>query len=79
VRSDVATPDFAARHPLILPPLLAQDEGYAPQTLSYNEIYNQPDGPWLTMFRRAVFDGEIEAAMAQAHDGYDRILGQVRR
>lgn len=26
-------------------------------TLAYNTIYNQPDGPWLTMFRRAVFGG----------------------
>ena len=78
VRSDVATPAFAAAHPLVLPPLLAQEEGYAPTTLSYNEIYNQPDGPWLSMFRRAVFDGEIEAAMAEAQEGYDRILGQAR-
>jgi multiple sugar transport system substrate-binding protein len=78
VRSDVATPEFAAKYPLVLPSLQAQDEGYAPKTLSYNEIYNQPDGPWLTMFRRAVFDGEIEAAMAEAQEGYDRILGQAR-
>ncbi|HYH30238.1 MAG TPA: sugar ABC transporter substrate-binding protein [Pseudonocardia sp.] len=78
VRSDVATPEFAARYPLVLPPLQAQDEGYAPQTLAYNEIYNQPDGPWLAMFRRAVFDGEIEAAMAEAQTGYDRILRQAQ-
>jgi multiple sugar transport system substrate-binding protein len=78
VRSDVATPEFAARFPQVLPTLQAQNEGYAPQTLSYNEIYNQPDGPWLTMFRRAVFDGEIEAAMAEAQQGYDRILRQAQ-
>jgi multiple sugar transport system substrate-binding protein len=78
VRADVVTPEFAARYPLTLPPLEAQDEGYAPSTLSYNEIYNQPDGPWLTMFRRAVFDGEIEGAMAQAQESFDRILGQAR-
>src|SRR5690606_34150117 len=77
VRSDVATPEFAARYPLVLPPLLEQHEGYAPRTLPYNEIFNQPHGPWLTMFRRAVFDGEIEAAMAEAQDGFDRILGQA--
>ena len=41
----------------------ASTEGYAPTTLSYNLLYNQPDGPWLQMFRRAVFDGELEAAM----------------
>jgi multiple sugar transport system substrate-binding protein len=78
VRADVVTSEFAARYPLTLPPLQAQQEGYAPSTLSYNEIYNQPDGPWLTMFRRAVFDGEIEGAMAQAQESFDRILGQAR-
>jgi multiple sugar transport system substrate-binding protein len=78
VRADVATPEFAAQYPLVLPPLLQQHEGYAPKTLSYNEIYNQPDGPWLTMLRRAIFAGEIEAAMAEAQEGYDRILGQAR-
>ncbi|GAA3042827.1 sugar ABC transporter substrate-binding protein [Pseudonocardia yunnanensis] len=78
VRADVATPEFADRYPLTLPPLQAQEEGYAPKTLSYNELYNQPDGPWLTMFRRAVFDGEIEGAMTQAQESFDRILGQAR-
>jgi multiple sugar transport system substrate-binding protein len=78
VRSDVVTPEFTARNPHVLPVLQAQEEGYAPLTLSYNELYNQPDGPWLTMFRRAVFDGEIEAAMAQAQESFDRILGQAR-
>lgn len=78
VRADVATPEFAVQYPLVLPPLLQQHEGYAPKTLSYNEIYNQPDGPWLTMLRRAIFAGEIEAAMAEAQEGYDRILGQAR-
>jgi len=57
-------------------PLERIQEGYAPTTLSYNLLYNQPDGPWLQMFRRAVFDGELEAAMKEAQQNYDRILGQ---
>jgi multiple sugar transport system substrate-binding protein len=76
VRSDVATPEFAKKYPLATLPLERIEEGYAPTTLSYNLLYNQPDGPWLQMFRRAVFDGELEAAMSEAQESYDRILAQ---
>jgi multiple sugar transport system substrate-binding protein len=76
VRSDARTPEFASKYPLATLPLERIQEGYAPTTLSYNLLYNQPDGPWLQMFRRAVFDGELEAAMKEAQQNYDRILQQ---
>jgi ABC-type glycerol-3-phosphate transport system substrate-binding protein len=76
VRSDVATPAFTKKYPLATLPLERIEEGYAPTTLSYNLLYNQPDGPWLQMFRRAVFDGELEAAMTEAQESFDRILAQ---
>jgi multiple sugar transport system substrate-binding protein len=76
VRSDAATPEFAKKFPLATLPLERISEGYAPTTLSYNLLYNQPDGPWLQMFRRAVFDGELEAAMTEAQQNFDRILAQ---
>ncbi|HWD82392.1 MAG TPA: extracellular solute-binding protein, partial [Kribbella sp.] len=76
VRSDARTDEFAKKYPLATLPLEHIQEGYAPTTLSYNLLYNQPDGPWLQMFRRAVFDGELEAAMKEAQRNYDRILRQ---
>lgn len=78
VRSDVVTPRFARENPFVLPPLEAIDRGYAPTTLAYNLIYNQQDGPWLRMFRSAVFDGEVDAAMDEAQTTYDRILRQAQ-
>ncbi|WP_423461834.1 ABC transporter substrate-binding protein [Promicromonospora sp. MS192] len=78
VRSDVVTPEFARENPFVLPPLEAIDRGYAPTTLAYNLIYNQQDGPWLRMFRSAVFDGEVDAAMDEAQTTYDRILRQAQ-
>jgi len=78
VRSDVATPEFAESFPLAVPPLESLDSGYAPTTLAYNLIYNQQDGPWLRMFRSAVFDGEVDAAMQEAQTTYDRILRQAQ-
>ncbi|MFC8797806.1 ABC transporter substrate-binding protein [Promicromonospora sp. NPDC057138] len=78
VRSDVVTPEFAESYPFVVPPLEALETGYAPTTLAYNLIYNQQDGPWLRMFRQAVFDGEVDAAMQEAQSTYDRILRQAQ-
>ena len=78
IRSDAATPAFRKEFPLAVPALDDLAAGYAPTTLAYNLIYNQSDGPWLAMFRRAAFEGQVEAAMEEAQQGYDRILGQAQ-
>lgn len=78
IRSDAATPSFRKEFPLAVPTLDHIKDGYAPRTLAYNLIYNQSDGPWLAMFRRAAFQGQVEAAMEQAQKGYDRILEQAQ-
>lgn len=76
IRADVADDAFRAAYPLATAPLEQLEAGYAPLTLSYNRIYNQSDGPWLEMFRRAVFDGQTDEAMAAAQMRYDQILQQ---
>jgi len=60
-------------------PLEQIETGYAPRTLSYNLLYNQPDSPYFEMFRRAVFDGDVDGAMASAQARYDRVLEQAQR
>ncbi|AXK34034.1 sugar ABC transporter substrate-binding protein [Streptomyces armeniacus] len=76
VRADAASPGFRAKYPLAVPPLDDMDAGHAPLTLAYNRIFNQSDGPWLAMIRRAVFGGEVGAAMREAQQGIDEILRQ---
>lgn len=78
IRSDALTPDFEREHRLAVPTVQQLKQGYAPKTLAYNVIYNQADGPWLAMLRRAVFDGEVTAAMADAASGYNRLLRQAQ-
>ncbi|HEY9294305.1 MAG TPA: sugar ABC transporter substrate-binding protein [Microlunatus sp.] len=78
IRSDAATPQFRKQYPLATPTITNIEAGYAPTTLAYNSIYNQSDGPWLAMFRKAVFGGQVEAAMDEAQVGYDRILRQAQ-
>ena len=78
IRSDAATPAFRKQFPLAVPTLDNIKLGYAPKTLAYNLIYNQSDGPWLAMFRRAAFQGQVEAAMEEAQKGYDRIFAEAQ-
>jgi multiple sugar transport system substrate-binding protein len=51
-------------------------EGRTPYLLPYNDIFNDANGPWLAMLQRAVFDGEIDAAIAEAQDSFSSILAQ---
>jgi multiple sugar transport system substrate-binding protein len=78
VRSDVATDAFRRKYPLGTAPLDHLDRGYAPVTLAYNLLFNQADSPWIGMFRRAVFDGDLSGALRQGQAAFDRILRQAQ-
>jgi multiple sugar transport system substrate-binding protein len=78
VRGDAATGPFRQKYPLNLAPLDDLDRGYAPVTLAYNLLYNQPDSPFIEMFRRAVFSGDVDGALRAGQQGYDQILHQAQ-
>ena len=78
VRADAATGVFRQKNPLDLAPLNNLDRGYAPVTLAYNLLYNQPDSPWIAMFRRAVFGGDVDGALRAGQQSYDQILHQAQ-
>jgi multiple sugar transport system substrate-binding protein len=78
VRADVATADFRKAFPQAVAPLNRLDRGYAPPTLAYNLLFNQPDSPFIGMFRRAVFAGDVDGALAAGQKGFDQILDQAQ-
>jgi multiple sugar transport system substrate-binding protein len=78
VRGDAATGPFGQKYPLDLAPLNHLDRGYAPVTLAYNLLYNQPDSPFIAMFRRAVFGGDVDGALRAGQQSYDQILRQAQ-
>jgi multiple sugar transport system substrate-binding protein len=45
-----------------------------PKTLGYNEIFNNPNGPWGNMINSAIFRGNVQAAMSQAQQRTQQIL-----
>jgi multiple sugar transport system substrate-binding protein len=78
VRSDAATPGFRRQFPQAVAPLAQLGRGYAPPTLAYNLLFNQPDSPFIAMFRRAVFGGNVDAALTAGQHGFDQILAQAQ-
>jgi multiple sugar transport system substrate-binding protein len=78
VRSDAATPQFRRSYPQAVAPLDQIERGYAPPTLAYNLLFNQPDSPWIAMFRQAVFDGDVDGALEAGQQGFQRILDQAQ-
>lgn len=78
VRADANTAAFAKRYPFATPPLKQLGVGFAPKTLGYNLIYNQPGGPFLKMFRQAVFGAGVDAALESGEADYTRVLKAVQ-
>jgi multiple sugar transport system substrate-binding protein len=76
IRSDIVSRRFRGDYPLDVAALEHINRGYAPVTLAYNLLYNQADSPWIAMFRKAVFAGDLDGALSQGQQAYDRILTQ---
>jgi multiple sugar transport system substrate-binding protein len=39
--------------------------GRTPRTLGFNELFNNPNSPWIEMIQIAVFEGDVERAVAE--------------
>jgi multiple sugar transport system substrate-binding protein len=77
VRDDILTPRYTARYPFDAVAVRALSHGYAPKTLAYNVIFNQPGGPWLTLFTDAVFGGNVDGALRAAQTQFDNALTEA--
>jgi len=49
-------------------------QGRTPYTTHYNQLFNDTNGPWITAVEKAVFDGNIDDALATAQDQFTQIL-----
>ncbi len=50
--------------------------GHTPYSVVYNELFNDPNGPWLLMLQTAIFDGDIDGAIAEAQQRFTEIMSQ---
>lgn len=68
------TPSFSAANPYDAVALKALATGYAPNTLIYDQGYNEPNSPWFQMFTAAVYKGNVTGGEATAQSGFDQLL-----
>ncbi len=49
--------------------------GFTPYTVVYNDLFNDPNGPWLEMLQVAILDGDIDGALEAAQERFTQIMG----
>lgn len=76
LRTDLADVGYGGEDPRVKTFAGLVDVARAPRTVSYGQIFNDAQGPWLAMFRKAVFDGDIDGATAEGKEAADAILSQ---
>lgn len=74
VRADLASNKYSKAEPRFVTTSTAMSKGRTPYSVHYNELFNDGNGPWLNMFQRAVFKGEVDQAVAEAQRRFNQIL-----
>ena len=48
--------------------------GHTPYTTVYNDLFNDPNGPWLEMLQVAILDGDIDGAIELGQERFTQIM-----
>lgn len=75
LRTDLVDNEYSRQDPRYITVGRAMYEGRTPYTVKYNQLFNDSASPWLTMLQRAIFDGEVDAAIAEAQASFTEIIG----
>ncbi|MFC0406820.1 ABC transporter substrate-binding protein [Roseomonas elaeocarpi] len=78
VRTDLARNEFSEKEPAYLVAAEAIAKGRTPYSFVYNDLLNSPQGPFLRMLQRAVFDGDVPGAITEAQKRFEQIIDQDR-
>lgn len=73
-RTDLVSNKYSDADPRYVLNNDALKNGQTPRTLGYNEIFNDVNGPWLAAIRKAVFDGDVDGALADGQAAIQAIL-----
>ena len=74
VRTDLAANSYSTLDPRYLVANSALTRGRDPYSVRYNQLFNDPNGPWGTLVHQAVFSGDIDQAIATAQQHFTQIL-----
>lgn len=74
LRSDLSVNEYSSEDVRVILANDALNLGRTPYLLPYNQIFNDANGPWLAMLQEAIFDGNIDEAVASAQEAFTDIL-----
>lgn len=74
VRTDIAESAYAKLDPRYVVVAKAMATGRTPYSTRYNELLNDPNGPWLGMVQTAVFGKGVDEAVKEAQEKFTKIL-----
>lgn len=73
-RTDLADEAYAQFDPRNLVAYEILAEAKTPYTFASDELFVAPTGPWVNLLHTAIFDGDIEGAIARAQEEFTQIL-----
>ena len=74
VRVSMLENEYSQGDPLVLTAASALAVGKSPYSLVYNDLFNDPNGPWLEMIQIAILDGDIDGALQLGQDRFTQII-----
>jgi multiple sugar transport system substrate-binding protein len=74
VRSDLISNKYSQQDPRYITVSEAEAKGKTPYSVHYNELFNDPSGPWLAMLEQAIFSGQVDQAISTAQQRFTQIL-----
>lgn len=74
VRTDLISNKYSQQDPRYITVSRAEAKGQTPYSVHYNELFNDPSGPWLAMLEQAIFSGQMDQAINTAQQRFTQIL-----
>ncbi len=72
-RTDLAENEFFKAEPRYITTAKAVGIGQTPWVFHFNDMVNSDSSPWLQMMQTAIFDGDVDGAIATARDAMKTI------
>ncbi len=75
-RPALANNKYFASDPRVVVTAKALGIGYVPWVYHFADMVNSDSSPWINMFQRAIFDGDVDGAIVEARQKMKEIAGE---
>lgn len=75
IRADLADNKYARQDARVGIASAAMQSGKTPYTAHFNQLFNDPNGPWLALIQEAVFGKGVDQAIKNAQGRFKKVLG----